>query len=148
MRNARRSPWRDEARWQERLEADRRAVGERLSADQREVLQGVAEAVGADDPSDVVALDFLVVFGSYARGDQRPGSDLDIYFEAANLREPFNRVDQNRHYQVFGMPRWALLDELRGGREFGRGVVRDALVVHDQGRLREILVAREEGEFE
>ena len=142
------SSWRNDSRWQDRLAADREAIDKRLSTEQKEVLDGVAEAVGAGDPSDVLELDFLVVFGSYARGDHRPGSDLDVYFEAANLREPFNRVDADRQYQVFGMPRGALIDALRAGREFGRGVVRDALVVHDEGRLREILIADDEDAFE
>jgi hypothetical protein len=139
------SRWRDDASWQERLAADRAALEERLSEDQKEVLEGVGEAVGAGEPGDVLALTFMVVFGSYARGDQTAASDLDIYFEAENLPEPFNRVDAARHYQVFGMPSGVLADELRQARDFGQRVVADALVVHDNGAFRLLLIHVAEG---
>jgi hypothetical protein len=133
------SQWRDDAAWQQRLTADQATVEERLSADQREALGEIAGMLGAADRGDVLALDFMVVFGSYARGEQGLDSDVDIYFEA-NLPEPMNRVDEGRHYQVFGMPRGALADELREGREFGRGIVAHALVVHDNGSFRRLLI--------
>lgn len=142
----RQSRWRDDETWQARVAADNAELDARLSDEQKEVLAGVGDAVGAGDPDDILALDFLVVFGSYARGDHGPNSDLDVYFEAANLPERFNRVDANRHYQVFGMPRGALLDDLQARRPFGPTVVRDALVVHDQGRFRAILISFDEGE--
>jgi hypothetical protein len=74
-------------------------------------------------------------------------SDLDIYLEAANLREPFNRGDAGGRYQVYGMPRGVLDIELRCGEEFGRRVVGDALVVYDRGPLRTILEKVERGEY-
>lgn len=134
------SQWRDDAAWQSRLAHEAEAIDERLNDAQREVLDGVAASLGAGDAADVLALTFAVIFGSYARGDQAAESDLDIYFEAENLPEPFNRVDADRHYQVFGMPSGALADELRDGREFGQGVVADALVVHDNGSFRRLLI--------
>lgn len=134
------SEWRDAAAWQERLGSDRVALDERLDNEQREVLGGVSESLGAGDAGDVLELTFLVVFGSYARGDQGAHSDLDIYFEAENLPKPLNRVDAARHYQVFGMPSGALADELREGREFGQRVVADALVAHDNGAFRRLLI--------
>jgi hypothetical protein len=141
------SKWRDDATWQGRLAADQAAIAARLSADQRQVLEEIAGILGAGEPGDVLALEFVVVFGSYARGDQRPDSDVDIYYEA-NLREPMNRVDADRHYQLFGVPRGALADELREGRAFGRGVVADALVVHDNGSFRRLLIFVDEGRTE
>lgn len=134
------SQWRDDATWQQRLTADHAALEARLTADQRRVLKEIGDILGVGNPGDVLALDFMVVFGSYARGDQGPDSDVDIYFEAASLPEPMNRVDGDRHYQVFGLPRGALADELREAREFGRGIVAYALVVHDNGSFRRLLI--------
>ena len=134
------SQWRDDAAWQARLARDSKAIEERLNDEQKTVLEEVGKSLGAGYEGDVLALTFMVIFGSYACGDQTAQSDLDIYFEAENLPEPFNRVDPARHYQVFGMPNGALADELRQGREFGQGVVADALVVHDNGSFRRLLI--------
>ena len=138
------SSWRDDAAWQQRLTADEATLEERLSAEQRAVLDEIAGILGAGDAGDVLALDFVVVFGSYARGSQTAESDVDIYFEA-NLPEPMNRVDEGRHYQLFGLPRGALADELRDGREFGTNVVAEALVVRDNGSFRRLLIFVDEG---
>jgi Nucleotidyltransferase domain len=138
------SRWRDDAAWQQRLAADQATLEERLSADQREVLSEIAGILGAGDAGDILALEFVVVFGSYARGTQNAESDVDIYFEA-NVTEPTNRVDEGRHYQLFGLPRGALADELRDGREFGKSVVAEALVVHDNGSFRRLLIFVDEG---
>ena len=138
------SEWRDDAAWQRRLAADQATFEERLSADQRDVLSDIAGILGVGDAGDVLALDFMVVFGSYARGDQGASSDVDIYFEA-NLREPMNRVDADRHYQVFGLPRGALATALRERQEFGQNVVAQALVVHDNGSFRRLLIFVDEG---
>jgi len=139
------SEWRDDAAWQARLERDREAVDARLNDEQREVLDGVTASLGAGDADDVLALTFMVVFGSYARGDHGAESDLDVYFEAESLPAPLNRADTARHYQVFGMPSEALADELRDGREFGMSVVAEALVVHDNGAFRRLLIFVDEG---
>ena len=138
------SEWRDDAAWQRRLAADQATLDERLSADQREVLGEIAGILGVGDAGDVLALDFMVVFGSYARGNQGAGSDLDIYFEA-NLPEPVNRVDADRHHQVFGLPRGALATALRESQDFGQRVVADALVIHDNGSFRRLLIFVDEG---
>ena len=140
------SRWRDEVAWQERLERDQAAIEERLSGEQKEAVESVADTLGANDRGDVLALTFIVVFGSYARGDHREDSDVDIYFEAENLPEPINRVDVGRHYQVFGLPSGALADELREGREFGERVVSNALVVHDNGSFRRLLIHVDEAQ--
>jgi Nucleotidyltransferase domain len=139
------SEWRDDAAWQARLAHDAEAIDERLSDEQREVIDGVSQSLGVGDAGDVLALTFMVVFGSYARGANGAESDLDVYFEAENLPEPMNRVDAADHYQVFGMPSGALADELREGREFGASVTADALVVHDNGAFRRLLIFVDEG---
>jgi hypothetical protein len=114
------SQWRDDAAWQARLAHDSEAIDKRLNDEQREVLVGVAASLGAE-------------------------SDLDIYFEAENLTKPFNRVDAARHYQVFGMPSGALADELREGRVFGQRVVANAMIFHDNGAFRRLLIHVDEG---
>jgi predicted nucleotidyltransferase len=133
------SQWRDDAAWQARLAHDSKAIAERLNDEQKTVLEEVGKSLGVGDAGAVLQLTFVVVFGSYARGDFRPDSDLDIYFEADNLPKRFNLVDPDRRYQVFGMPSGALADELHEGREFGQSVVADALVDHDNGSFRRLL---------
>ena len=126
----------DDTAWAARVAADRRCLDERLDAEQREVLDEVASMFGASDPSDLLGLDFIVVFGSYARGEATHDSDLDIYLEAANLKKPTNRADAGRQYQVFAMPRGTLDADLRRGSDFAQGIVRDGLVVYDAGLFR------------
>lgn len=137
------SEWRDDAAWHRRLAADQATLEERLSADQRDVLSDIAGILGVGDAGDVLALDFMVVFGSYARGDQGASSDVDIYFEA-NLPEPMTgsmptAITRSSAY------RGALATALREGQEFGQRVVADALVVHDNGSFRRLLIFVDEG---
>jgi hypothetical protein len=131
------SPWRDDRVWQQRLARDRRLLRERLSDDQMAVVRGVVEA--ADDQG---ALEFVVVFGSIARGDHGKESDLDVYFEATNLNAPYDVPHPEfPEYQVLGLRTGGLLGALRDGQEFAVNVVRDGLVQVDNGRYRQILVA-------
>lgn len=60
------SEWRNAEAWQRRLAADHAALEARLSADQRQVLEEIAGMLGAGDRGDILALDFMVVFGSSA----------------------------------------------------------------------------------
>jgi hypothetical protein len=99
----------------------------------REVVQ-IVDAQGA--------LDFLVVFGSVGRGEQTEQSDLDMYYEAHDLPEPYS--SNIAQWQVLAPPRAALLDALRAGQEFAFEVVRDGLIVADTGRFREVLIALDE----
>jgi hypothetical protein len=134
------SRWRDDRTWQQRVARDRELLRERLSEDQMTVVRGVVEAA---DPQG--ALDFVVVFGSVARGDHVDESDLDIYFEAGDLNAPYDIPHPLfPEYQVLGLPQGGLLDALRAGQEFAFNVVRDGLVHVDNGRFREALITVED----
>ena len=90
-------------------------------------------------------LDFLVVYGSAARGEQHEDSDVDVYFEAGDLPEPFNRgEDANGRFHIFGVPRGTLLEALRHGDAVGREILRDGIAVVDTERFREVLTSADE----
>ena len=149
MPRSRRSRWRNNATWQARLERDRQTIDQRLSDEQKEVLTSIPQMFEDVHPQDQLHLDFVLVYGSYARGDHRGDSDLDIYFEATLperfREEPFNRVDQGRHFQVFGPLRNTLLGGLRNGENFGRGVANESLVFADEeGWFRNVLIVADE----
>ena len=130
------SSWSDDQRWQARLVADEQRLSEILSDDDRKVVDGTVAAADANG-----ALEFIVVYGSAARAERRAGSDLDIYFEAADLPEPFNRTDPERRWHVYGMPEGTLLGNLRLGRDFAFDLIETALVVTDRGPFRQLLIA-------
>jgi len=135
-----RRQWRDDRAWQQRVARDRHLLRERLTDDQMAAVRAVVEAADGHG-----ALDFVVVFGSVARGDHRDDSDLDIYFEAGDLREPYAVPHPDfPDYQVLGLPAGGLLGALRDGQEFGANVVRDGLIHVDNGRYREVLIAVDE----
>jgi hypothetical protein len=133
------SPWREDRTWQRRIVRDRALLVERLDDAQLEFVRSVVPV--ADGGGQ---LDFLVVYGSAARGEQHEASDVDVYFEATDLPGPFNREDPNGHFHVFGVPRGSLLASLRHGDDLGLEIVRDAIVVVDTGQFREVLVAADE----
>jgi hypothetical protein len=137
------SRWRDEAAWNERLQRDRILLDERLSAEQTQVLTEIGRILGAGDPGDVLALDFVVVYGSYARGEHGADSDVDIYFEA-NLPRELNRTDHDRRYHVFGMPSGTLRERFPAGDEIAGSIASDGLVVSDRGGFRALLIAIDE----
>lgn len=130
------SPWSDDERWQERLRSDERRLVQLLDGNDREVVDGTVEAADGDG-----GLDFAVVYGSVARGERRDESDLDIYFEAGDIPEPFNpprsRSPLARLRSAIGRtarqpaPRAAV--RLR--------LIESALIVVDRGPFRELLVA-------
>lgn len=132
-----RSPWRNDRTWQQRVARDRRLLRDRLDDDKMTVVRGVVAAADSQG-----ALDFVVVFGSVARGDHNDESDLDIYFEAGDLNAPYD--SPHPEYQVLGLPRDGLLDALRAGQEFAFNVVRDGLVHIDSGRYRAALITVDE----
>jgi hypothetical protein len=67
----RRSAWRDNERWQARLEADHRSLTDRLSKDQ---VQALDQLVVQFDEEKELRLSFVVVFGSQARDEADDGS--------------------------------------------------------------------------
>jgi hypothetical protein len=85
------SRWRDEAAWNERLQRDRSLLDERLSYEQLQVLTEIGRILGAGDPVDVLALDFVVVYGSYARGEHGADSDVDIELRGRSGGRPQGR---------------------------------------------------------
>ena len=129
------APWNDDQRWQERVAADTERLDELLTNDDREVVEGALAAADGDG-----GLEFLVVYGSVARGERRADSDLDIYFEASDLPREINRTDPNGRWHVFGLPAGALLDNLRRGQQFAFDLIETALIVSDRGPFREVLV--------
>jgi hypothetical protein len=133
------SPWRDDRTWQRRLIRDRARLLERLDEVQLEFVRGM---VGVADGGG--ALDFLLVYGSAARGQASEESDVDVYFEAGVLPEPFNREDPNGFFHAFGVPRGSLLGAVRQGDEASLEIVRDAIVVSDTERFRQVLIAVDE----
>jgi hypothetical protein len=132
------SAWSDDERWQARLASDEQRLAEILSNEDREVVDGTRADANANG-----ALAVLGVYGSVARDQRRADSDLDIYFEAADLPEPFNRTDPGHRWHVYGLPVGALLDNLRRGRQFAFDLIESALIVADRGPFRQLLIAVE-----
>jgi hypothetical protein len=130
------SHWTDNEAWQARLAAAAERLAALLTEEDREVVDGALAAADGDG-----RLDFLVVYGSVARGERRAESDLDIYFEAGDLPREFNRTDPNHRWHVFGLPSGALLDNLRRSRQFAFDLIESAIVVTDRAPFREALVA-------
>ena len=130
------NPWTDDKRWQARVASDAQRLANLLTEEDREVADGAVAAADGDG-----GLDFLVVYGSVARGERRTESDLDIYFEASDLPSEFNRTDPNRRWHVFGLPSGALVNDLRRRQQFAFDLIENALVVTDRGPFREALVA-------
>jgi predicted nucleotidyltransferase len=89
-------------------------------------------------------LDFLVVYGSVSRGQQRADSDLDVYYATSDLTAELTEANPDSRWHVFGVPSGALLESLRRGDRFAFDLVADALVVRDTGRFREAIVALDE----
>jgi hypothetical protein len=129
-------PWSDDQGWEARLAADVERLAELLSNDEREVVEG---AVAMADSNG--AMDFLVVYGSVARGERGADSDLNVYFEAGDLPREFNLTDVGRRWHVFGLPSGALLDNLRRREQFAFDLIEAALIVSDRGTFRALLLA-------
>ena len=139
QRSGRISPWRDEEVWSDRLREDRAILETQLSEAQDSAVRAI---VGGTDGGG--ELEFLVVYGSVSRGEQRTDSDLDIYYETRDLAVELERADPDSRWHVFGAPSGALLESLRSGDEMAFAIVSDALVVYDDGVFRELVVAVDE----
>jgi hypothetical protein len=133
------SLWRNNDVWSDRLREDRAILEAQLTEAQDEAIRGIVE--GTDSGGE---LEFLIVYGSVSRGEQRADSDLDIYYETRDLGVELERADPDSRWHVFGAPSGALLESVRRGDEMALGIVADALVVYDDGLYRELVVAVEE----
>jgi hypothetical protein len=138
------SRWSGEQAWVTRLNEDRETLQARLTPDQMRELGRLVAMI--DDP---VQADFLVVYGSVARGTHGDASDIDIYFEASYLPRRINIREQSpgRLFHGYGMPRGVLLDNLRSGKDFAFSLIDEALVFVDRGAFRELLIVRDEEEL-
>src|SRR4051794_9170852 len=138
------SRWSDEQTWAARLNGDRETMQGRLTAEQMRELGRLVAMI--DDPEQA---DFLVVYGSVARGTHSEASDIDIYFEAPYLLRKINIREQGpgRLFHGFGMPRDVLIGNLRSGKDFAFSLINEALVFVDRGWFRALLIARDEDEM-
>jgi predicted nucleotidyltransferase len=133
------SPWRNDGVWSDRLREDSAILEAQLSRAQDEAIR---ELVGTKERGG--ELDLVVVYGSVSRGEQRPDSDLDVYYETGDPAVELEWTDPNLRSHVFGAASGALLESLRRGDEMAFDVVSDALVVYDGGSFRALLVAIDE----
>jgi hypothetical protein len=115
---------------------DREILKAHLSDAQDQAIRGIVDRANAEKN-----LEFLVVYGSVSRGEQRADSDLDIYYETRDAAVDLERTDPNSPWHVFGAPSGALLESLRRGDEMAFDIVSDALVVYDDGRFRALVSA-------
>jgi predicted nucleotidyltransferase len=133
------SLWRNNEVWSDRLREDRAILQAQLSAAQDAAIRRIVE--GTDGSGQ---LEFLVVYGSVSRGEQRPDSDLDIYYETRDLSVELEEADPQSRWHVFGAPAGALVESLRRGDEMAFAIVADALVVFDEGLFRDLVIAVDE----
>lgn len=133
------SLWRNNDVWIDRLREDRAILEAQLSDEQDAAIRRIVE--GADGGRE---LEFLVVYGSVSRGQQRADSDLDIYYETRDREVELQRADPDSRWHVFGVPSGSLLESLRQGDEMAFEMVSDALVVYDDSLFRELVVAVDE----
>jgi hypothetical protein len=117
-------PWRNEAAWSDRLREDRAILQAQLSDAQEKAIREIVESTDGEGK-----LEFLVVYGSVSRGEQRPDSDLDLYHETRDLAVEDQRADPRSRWHVFGVPSGALVESLRRGDEMAFDILADSLVV-------------------
>jgi hypothetical protein len=132
------SRWRSESEWAARLRTDEAMLHTRASAAQAAAIRRIVSV--ADDGK----LDFLVVYGSVSRGQQRVDSDLDVYYETSERSGEIGPADPESPWHVFGVAGGALLESLRDGDGFAFDLVADALVVCDHGPFRDVAIALDE----
>lgn len=114
-----------------------------LSATQDADLHGIV-----DHAAESGQLEFLVVYGSVSRGEQRADSDLDVYYETRDEAVDLEVTDPDARAHVFGARSGALLESLRRGDEMAFAIVADAVVVYDDGTFRSIVAAAQRERLE
>lgn len=129
--------------WHDRLSSDSKVLAEQLTDAQDTAVKRILDT--ADESGDV---DFLVVYGSVSRGEQHPGSDLDVYYETDEASAAREEADPTADEHVFAAASGSLVEALRCGDEMAFEMVSDALVVHDDGAFRSTVVAAEQEHLE
>ena len=129
--------------WSDRLCEDRAILQARLSPAQDAAVRRILDGALAGGQ-----LDFLVVYGSVSRGEQRADSDLDVYYETRDEAVELEETDPESRWHVFGAPSGALLESLRRGDEMAFAIVSDALVVYDDGAFQLLVIAADEERLE
>jgi hypothetical protein len=129
--------------WIDHLREGRAILEAQLSDAQAAAVRAIVE--GTDGTGK---LEFLVVYGSVSRGEQRADSDLDIYYETRDLAVNLEQADPDSRWHVFGAPSGALLESLRRGDAMAFDIVSDALVVYDEGPFRALVDAAEEEQLQ
>ncbi|MGZ4360564.1 MAG: nucleotidyltransferase domain-containing protein, partial [Gaiellaceae bacterium] len=107
------SSWENDGIWSDRLRADRAILEAQLSQAQDSAIRRILDRVAASGQ-----LDFLVVYGSVSRGEQRPDSDLDVYYETCDAAVELEEADPDSRWHVFGAASGALIESLRLGDAF------------------------------
>jgi hypothetical protein len=125
--------------WSDRLREDRLILEAQLSPAQDAAVRRIIESKLAGGQ-----LEFLVVYGSVSRGEQRQGSDLDIYYETRDEAVEHEEADPESKWHVFGAASGALLASLRLGDKMAFSIVSDALVVYDDGPFQALIAAADE----
>src|SRR6478672_4268148 len=91
----RRSRWRNDATWTERLRSDREFLQQSIGNEGMDSLGQVVQAPA----DDLGAPDYLVVFGSRAVNVGQDSSDVDVCFEASWVPPDPNRMPRIRERQ-------------------------------------------------
>jgi hypothetical protein len=129
--------------WSDRLREDRAILQAQLSPAQDAAVRRILESRLAGGQ-----LEFLVVYGSVSRGEQRAGSGLDIYYETRDEAVELEEADPESKWHVFGAASGALLKSLRVGDEMAFAIVSDALIVYDEGAFQALVVAADQERLE
>lgn len=136
----------DEEVWTHRLQADLARLRERIG-------QQNTMAIGTflGKLNEIGIADFLVVYGKAAREGLAATDDIDFYFETAALNEndpdatiEVDEIYDSQRFHALETGRGRLLGDLRDGRGFAFGLVRDAVIFVDRGPYQEALAALDE----
>ena len=135
------SRWRNQEAWDERLASDARLIAERATVEQRALLDELPIAI-----EERFHVQFLLVIGSRARGNNRPDSDLDVYVEAVGIPDDPDRAPalSNGGVDVMVVPSGVLMRNVPVGEEFATRVVDEALISYDAGPYREVVIELDE----
>jgi predicted nucleotidyltransferase len=120
--------------WTDRLRRNRASLQSELTGAQVAALGGILAETRAGGE-----LEFLVVYGSVSRGEQRADSDLDVYYETRDEAVELQEADPESASHVFGAAAGSLEESLREGDEMAFEIASDALVVYDDGAFESLI---------